>query len=114
MGILSGGDAPTEDRAACVELVLGPADLVARRTLLDRELVLGRDPSCGLVLPDEAIAPRHVRLFRSARGGRYWVQALSSKLPTLLNDAPVTRAVLRDGDIVGLGAVRLRVKLGPG
>jgi CRP-like cAMP-binding protein len=104
--------APVDEAQAAVELVEGPRELVAARTLVGRELILGRDADCGLVLPDGEAAPRHCRLFRSARGGRYWVQSLSRKAPTLLNGATVTRAVLRDGDLVAIGAVVLRVQLG--
>ncbi len=77
---------------------------------VDRELSIGSDPGCDLSLL--GVAARHCRVFRSARGGRYWVQALSKKAPTLLNETPVTRAVLRDGDVIGLGDSRLRVVLG--
>jgi CRP-like cAMP-binding protein len=104
--------APVDESQAAVELVEGPRALVAARTLVGRELIVGRDPGCGLVLPDATAAPRHCRLFRSARGGRYWVQSLSRKAPTLVNGAAVTRAVLRDGDLVAVGGVVLRVQLG--
>jgi CRP/FNR family cyclic AMP-dependent transcriptional regulator len=100
------------DSRAAIELVEGEAALVAKRTLVERELVIGRDPGVGLTLNDATVAPRHCRLFRSARGGRYWVQSLTSKAPTLLNGAPVTRAVLRDGDLVAVGPVVLKVQLG--
>jgi CRP-like cAMP-binding protein len=98
---------------ATLELVDGPPERIAAQTLVDRELVLGGDRSCDLPLPAESVAPRHARLFRSARGGRYWVQALTKKAPTLVNDAPVSRAVLRDGDVIRLGPIALRVRLGP-
>jgi hypothetical protein len=101
-----------EARSAMLELTTGPADRIAQHTVIERELVIGRDASCGLVVPDEAVAMRHCRVFRSARGGRYWVQSLTGKVPTLLNGAPVTRAVLREGDVIGVGAVTWKVSLG--
>jgi CRP/FNR family transcriptional regulator, cyclic AMP receptor protein len=112
---LSHAASPEEERRATLELVEGPPALpVGQKSIFDKELVVGGDSGCGLQLPpmEGTIAPRHCRLFRSARGGRYWVQALSSRMPTLLNDAPVTRAVLRDGDVIGLGPVKLKVGLG--
>ena len=43
----------------------------------------------------------------------HWIQALSAKIPTRVNGDPVTRAVLKDGDVIALGEVRLRLRLVP-
>jgi CRP/FNR family transcriptional regulator, cyclic AMP receptor protein len=111
LGTLS--ESADDKRLATLELVEGPAPLVGQKTIADRELVIGREAGCGLVVPDESVAPRHCRVFRSARGGRYWVQSLSKKAPTLLNGAQVSRAVLHEGDLLTVGPARLRVGLGP-
>jgi hypothetical protein len=54
----------------------------------------------------------HCRFFRSARGGRYWVQSLTRKERTFHAGAPITRAVLHEGDTVALGNIELRMLLG--
>jgi len=76
-----------------------------------RELVIGRDESCELVVDDPRVSREHARI--EPRDGEHFVVDLGSRNGTRVNGQPVTRPVgLRDGDQVQLGdAVVLRYEL---
>ena len=68
--------------------------------------MLGRDRDCDLAVPDTTLSRRHLRFVRTADG---WdAEDLGSRNGTLLNDKPLTRARLRDGDVLHVGRNVLR------
>jgi len=68
--------------------------------------MIGRDPSCDIVLSETAISRQHCRIDRRAD---HWVLANLSANGTLLNKKPVDEAALPDGSEIRLGAkTRLR------
>ena len=71
-------------------------------------MTLGRGDRADMVLGDTAISAEHARV---SRVGRKWVITdLGSTNGTRVNDALVKgRAPLADGDVLGLGTVRLQV-----
>lgn len=70
------------------------------------EVVIGRDPSCEYVLPDETVSSRHARL--SYHHNQWWVEDLQSTNGTFLNDERVyTPAVIISNDEVRCGQERL-------
>ncbi len=71
------------------------------------ELVIGRHPSCDVVVTDETVSRRHALL--NFRDGGWIVRDLSSTNGTRLNGQYVGRCQLRPGDELGLGNQRLRV-----
>lgn len=88
-----------EPRPPRVELVNAQS---GRRVSLGAEpLVVGREPSCGLCLPNEGVSRQHARIELS--GGDYVVTDLRSANGTQVNGARVVSAPLRDGDRVGFG-----------
>jgi ABC-type multidrug transport system ATPase subunit len=75
---------------------------------LTQELILGRDPDCGLVLDCERISRRHARVFRA--GSQLMVEDLGSSNGTLVNGQRIAAAtVLHARDIVSLGRFQLEV-----
>jgi len=65
--------------------------------------VVGRDAAqCDLVLPQAYISRRHA-LLEVEGNGRVVITSLTDKPATFVNGEPVTRRVLRDGDVVGFG-----------
>lgn len=73
------------------------------------EIVVGRDPACDLVAPDEMVSARHARL--SFHHNQWWVEDLQSTNGTFLNDERVyTSTVLIDGDELRCGNLYLQVK----
>ena len=68
---------------------------------------LGRKPSNTIVLDDDFVSGEHSLI--SWRDGRAWLEDVASTNGTYLNDAELSRPVaLSEGDIVGIGAVRLK------
>ena len=63
--------------------------------------IIGRDPSCDIVLSETAISRQHCRIDRRAD---QWVLKNLSANGTLLNKKPVDEAALSDGDEIRLGA----------
>jgi pSer/pThr/pTyr-binding forkhead associated (FHA) protein len=71
------------------------------------DLLIGRHPSCDVVVDDESVSRRHARL--TFRDGGWIVQDLDSTNGTRLNGQFVGRCRLRPGDQLGLGERQLRV-----
>jgi len=71
---------------------------------------IGRDLDNDVVLNDPTISGRHAVLNRRDAG--WWIEDLGSTNGTFVNDLRLERAapaVVRSGDVVQLGAVRLRL-----
>ncbi|MCB9831505.1 MAG: FHA domain-containing protein [Planctomycetes bacterium] len=77
---------------------------------VDRErVVIGRSPSCDLVIPEERISRQHATIYRD---GDHWVVFdMGSANGTLLNDQPVTKSELRQGDVLTFGELRVTFSL---
>ena len=95
-------------------LALG-GTLDQQRWPVDRELLLGRDPQCDVVIPNRQVSRRHARVYPQERG--VWVEDLGSKNGTFLNGErlePGKPARLRDGDTLVLALAQRFVLVGPG
>jgi pSer/pThr/pTyr-binding forkhead associated (FHA) protein len=89
---------PPERPSRCVDLAEGPT------------VVIGRDPSADIVLPDACVSRRHARV--SWREGTYTLEDLGSKNGTYLNRRPVTQPVaLHDGDRIQVGSVEMTYRI---
>ncbi len=85
------------------ELVITLSDgRTIRHELGSRPEVMGRDASCEISIDDPSTSRRHARFSPTPQG--YMVEDLGSKNGTLVNDAPCTSHVLRNGDRVLLGS----------
>jgi hypothetical protein len=71
------------------------------------ELVVGRHPSCDVVVANETVSRRHAQL--TFRDGGWIVQDLDSTNGTRLNGQDVGRCRLHPGDRLALGHQLLRV-----
>jgi hypothetical protein len=71
-------------------------------------LRIGRGTNAGLRLDGEAVALEHARVERDPAG--YKLVDLGSVTGTYLNGKPVAEAYLEDGDAIGIGGWRLRVR----
>jgi len=71
---------------------------------------LGREPECEICVPDRMASRKHVQL--TPEGDRWVAQDLQSRNGTLLNNMPLTRATLADGDelLVGTTVVRFHAQ----
>jgi len=68
-------------------------------------LILGRTSSCAVVVKDTKASRRHAQLI--VAGPIVEIEDLASSNGTLLNDKPVKRRMLRDGDVVQIGTTRI-------
>lgn len=72
-----------------------------RRVPLRDGFVLGRIAGCDLVVDDSKASRRHAKIH--VQNGVAEIEDLQSSNGTLLNDKPVTRRMLRDGDRIRIG-----------
>jgi adenylate cyclase len=80
-------------------------------TIGDRPVVIGRAPDCDLLLQHESISRQHARIARTDEG---WVlRDLGSKNGSRVNTYHVTDQLLRNGDRIDLGTIRMYVEIGP-
>ncbi len=80
-------------------LIAQDGPLKGERWILDRTLVLGRDPDCDLTIPDRQVSRYHARLTPTVDG--ILIEDLGSKNGTHCNGDPLTVAkILQDGDTV--------------
>lgn len=93
-----------------VEVMAGLGSLAGRRATVDSELMVGRSPSCQLVLPAAEVSDRHCRIFRAVNSWRFWVEDLGSVNGTYVNGTPVRRSVLHGGEVIQVGEVMLRFR----
>jgi hypothetical protein len=68
-------------------------------------VIVGRLQGCDICLADANVSRRHAEL--CLMDGDWFVADLDSTNGTMLNGEPVTRARLRDGDVVEIGVTRL-------
>ena len=106
-------EAQARDRAALVIVAPGETDLLpGDRLPLLPVTTLGRALTNTLVLADRFASAEHARL--TQRDGRWWLEDLDSRNGTLLNEVrlrPARPVAVVEGDLVGVGSVRLRVQL---
>lgn len=71
---------------------------------------LGRSPTNTVPIADNFASSEHALV--TLRQGQWWLEDRNSRNGTLLNNVPVKQAVvLTEGDIIGIGQLRLRIEL---
>ncbi|NKI35635.1 GGDEF domain-containing protein [Wenzhouxiangella sp. XN79A] len=80
---------------ACLVVIRG-ARLGARIVPGRDAVVIGRDVDADFQIAERSVSRRHCRIVFDE--GRHWVEDLGSTNRTFVNDEPVDRAPLRDGD----------------
>jgi hypothetical protein len=96
---------------ATVRAIIGRSErrdaslLLALDRVDGESLLVGRHPSCDVVLDEPSVSRRHAQLTR--RDGAWMIRDLASTNGTLLNGNLVGRATLRAGDVVTLGNVAI-------
>jgi adenylate cyclase len=76
--------------------------------LPEGDTLVGRSQVCNLVIQDPSASRRHARF--EVKGGRCFVEDLGSSAGTCKNGEFITRAELRDGDVVSLGQMQFTVR----
>ena len=76
---------------------------------LTEELIVGRDPDCGISFDSPALSRRNTRIFTA--GGAVYVEDLHSQNGTKVNGLPIEMPnLLRSGDEITAGDVSFRLK----
>lgn len=68
-------------------------------------ITLGRHLDCDIILDDPSTSRQHAQL--RWRAGHFIILDLGSKAGTLVNNKPISRHVLQNGDVIRLGNVAL-------
>jgi len=69
-------------------------------------VIMGRHRLATVRMEDRHVTPLHSHFVAMARGVQ--LTDLRTAIGTRVNDLPVSQTILKDGDVVGIGAVRLR------
>lgn len=96
-------------RRANLEIVNPAAAPVSRgeAIALRGSTTIGREVGNDLVLDEETVSSWHAQVH--LRAGRWWIEDLGSTNGTLVNESKVHGTqVLRPGDVIQVGRVRLR------
>lgn len=71
---------------------------------------LGRSPTNTIPINDNFASSEHALV--TMRGSQWWLEDRKSRNGTMLNDIPVTQPmVITEGDIIGIGNIKLRLEL---
>lgn len=86
-------------------LIAQTGPLNGQRWLIDREMTVGRDPDCDLVIADRQISRYHARFIPEERG--VLLEDLSSKNGTYCNGSRLEEPyLLSDGDLLQIALVQ--------
>jgi pSer/pThr/pTyr-binding forkhead associated (FHA) protein len=93
---------------------LAPVVLVCEKTnkaipLNGTSNTIGRSSECQIVVKSLEVSKRHCRIL--VKDDEVTVEDLASVNGTLVNDEPVTEALLNDGDVLEVGDCRYKVRL---
>ena len=77
--------------------------------VLNDVAVVGRDPSCEVVVADGSVSRKHARLER--RAGAWWVVDQGSANGTYVNSLRIAEQALKNGQELRFGALAFRVEL---
>ena len=72
-------------------------------------VVLGRSPNCDVVIPEERISRQHATIL--LEGASWSVFDMGSANGTFVNEKPIVKCPLRDGDVIMLGEIEITFHL---
>ena len=90
---------------ACL-IVLGGKDFKKRFDITADEVVIGRSPEVDIVIDDKTVSRRHAGISKT-ESGEFSIKDMGSQNKTKVNDAETDAAILKDGDEIRIGAVKL-------
>src|SRR5215470_13928325 len=56
---------------------------------LEREVTIGRDPACDIVVHSDLVAPQHARVYLDEKTQRFFVESLTASETTAVNGDPI-------------------------
>jgi len=94
-----------------MRLVVKRADQVVKEFHFDKgPIYIGRHVHSQVFLSDEAVSRQHAVIF-TAQDGRWMVEDLDSANKTYLNDQPIQKTQIKDGDILRIVDFTIEVDL---
>jgi diguanylate cyclase (GGDEF)-like protein len=102
------------DGEGCLVLIYPPGPDMGRRWTLDGadEIVVGRGADCDIQIDRDSVSRRHARVYRVDT--QWFVEDLGSTNGSYINDVPIQRSPLRDGDFVKIGSAIFKFLSGTG
>ena len=71
-------------------------------------MVIGRDNTCDITIPSDEISRNHARIV--ARPGSILIEDTGSSNGTFVNNLPIERAVVKEGDEIRFDKIRFQVQ----
>jgi len=102
----------TAVEAALVLMYPAGPDMGRRWALDDGELFVGRGSDCDILIDRDSVSRRHARFYRV--DDQWFVEDLGSTNGSYINDTPIQRAPLREGDFVKIGSAIFKFILNGG
>jgi two-component system cell cycle response regulator len=102
MAAASGTRKPRQERQASLLVVAGASSMGRIFRVDQPSMTVGRNETCDICLPEGGISRRHLRLVRDEQNNIFAID-LDSTNGTFVNDARITRHLLRDGESIRLG-----------
>ena len=91
------------DNSAILIAQTGPLD--GKRWTLNRTVIIGRDASCDIVIPDRQVSRQHARIYSNSQGA--FLQDLNSKNGTYFNGERILKeTLLQDGDVIQIAYIQ--------
>lgn len=72
--------------------------------ILNKELIIGRDMGCDVILPLREVSRQHAKI--SKVGDRFRLEDLGSKNGTYIENAPIQKEDLRDGEVFNIAGIQ--------
>ena len=70
-------------------------------------MVIGREKECDITIPNDEISRQHARII--ARPGSIMIEDMGSSNGTYVNNQPVQKAVVKEGDEIRFDKIRFKV-----
>ena len=91
-----------------IRLLIQNGEEVVDQLFRGTEITLGRDPTCECTLISETVSARHTRF--TFHHGQWWLEDLQSTNGTIINDQPLTTAiVVIPGDQIHCGDIQINI-----
>jgi len=97
------GEIPIKQRAYLEITGLGDKNKVIE--LEEGEIIIGRDPECGIQLSIDNVSRQNTRII--FRNEEYHIEDLGSTNGTYVNGIKIVKCVLRNNDQIGIGGVKI-------